>query len=131
VRPPDIEAQDDWFAAAEDFLLSTLDKDVAYESITSVLDRLSPPAHCAADAVPDGMSAIAGGAVAAPLGEGSFAEVLGSLRAASHAITYPAASFWWTTGGEGFAPVGLCCRRMPDPSLQAGMLTGQFARPAG
>ena len=34
IPPPDIDAQDEWFAAAEDFLLSTLDKDVAYETIT-------------------------------------------------------------------------------------------------
>src|SRR5262249_62215566 len=127
VRPPDIEAKDDWFAAAEDCLRSTLDKDVAYESITSVLDRLSPPAHCAADAVPDGMSAIASGAVAAPLGEGSFAEVLGSLRAANHASTYAAAGFWWSTRGEGFVPGGLCCRRRPDPLLQARMLPRRFS----
>jgi type VI secretion system protein ImpM len=131
IPPPDIEAQDQWFTAAEDFLLSTLDKDVAYETTTGALDRLVPPVHGAVDTVPDDMSTIADGAVAAPLGDRSFAEVLASLRAANHAGAYAAASFWWTMGGDDFAPVGLCCRRMPHPSVQAGMLTGHFARPAG
>jgi type VI secretion system protein ImpM len=130
IAPPDIAAQDEWFAAAENFLLSTLDKDVAYETIAGALDQLSPPDHCTIDAVPTGMSALANGAAVAPLGEGSFSEVLASLRAANHASAYAAASFWWTMGGDGFAPLGLCCRRMPDPSLQAGMLTGNFSRPS-
>jgi type VI secretion system protein ImpM len=129
IPPPDIEAQDAWFVAAEDFLLSTLDKDVAYETIAGALDQLSPPDHCAVGEVPSGMSAIANGAVAAPLGEESFSQVLAALRAANHASAYAAASFWWTMGGDGFAPLGFCCRRMPDPSLQAGMLTGHFSRP--
>jgi type VI secretion system protein ImpM len=130
IPPPDIAAQDEWFAVAENFLLSTLDKDVAYETIAGALDRLSPPDNCTIDTVPTGMSAIANGAVAAPLGNGSFSEVLASLRVANHASAYAAASFWWTMGGEGFEPLGFCCRRMPDPSLQAGMLTGHFSRPS-
>jgi type VI secretion system protein ImpM len=130
IPPPDIEAQDGWFAAAEDFLLSTLDKDVAYEAIAGALDRLSAPDHSTIDAAPTGMSAIATGAVAAPLGEGSFSQLFASLRAANHASAYAAASFWWTMGGDGFEPLGFCCRRMPDPSLQAGMLTGHFSRPS-
>ena len=30
-------------------------------------------------------------------------------------------------GGEDFAPAAFCAKRMPDPFLFAGMLTGQFA----
>jgi type VI secretion system protein ImpM len=131
IPPPDIEAQDQWFAAAEDFLLSTLDADAAYETFTDALDRLAPPVHAAVDALPAGMSRIMDGAVAAPLGEGPLSEVFASLRTVNHASAYAAASFWWTLGGDEFAPVGFCCRRMPDPSLQAGMLTGRFPPPAG
>ena len=127
IPPPDIDAQEDWFSAAEEFLLSTLDKDVAYESITGALDRLSPPVHRTTDAVPSGTMAIMTGTVAAPLGDRSFSDVFASLRAANHASTYAAASFWWTMGGDGFPPVALCCRRMPDPSLLDGMLTGRFS----
>jgi type VI secretion system protein ImpM len=130
IPPPDIEPQDAWFAAAEDFLLSTLGKDVAYDAITGALDQLAPPRDAAVGAVAAGMSATTNGAVAAPLGERSFSDVFASLRAANHASTYASASFWWTLGGEDFQPVALCCRRMPDPSLQAGMLTGHFPPPA-
>jgi len=126
IPPPDIAAQDVWFATAEDFLLSTLDKEVDYAAVTGALDRLSPPDHDMIGTAPDGMSATLQGAVTAPLGEGSFSEMFAALRAANHASAYAAASFWWTQGGDDFRPVGLCCRRMPDPSLQAGMLTGRF-----
>jgi len=126
IAPPDIDPQDDWFAAAEDFLLATLDKRVAYETLTGALDRLAPPAHAPTDTVPAGLSRLMQGAVAAPRGDGSFADLFASLRAANHASAYAAASFWWTQGGDDFHPLGFCCRRMPDPALQAGMLTGRF-----
>jgi type VI secretion system protein ImpM len=130
ISPPDIETHDDWFTAAEDFLLSTLDRDTAYETFTNALDQLPPPNHAPADTVPAGMSRIMDGTIAAPLGEGSLSGVFASLRAANHSSAYAAASFWWTIGGDGFQPVGFCCRRMPDPALQAGMLTGHFSQPA-
>jgi type VI secretion system protein ImpM len=130
IPPPDIDAQDQWFVAAEDFLLSTLDERAAYEAITDTLDRLAPPLYRAIDAVPDGMSTTMNGAVAAPLADAPLAETFASLRAANHVNAYAAASFWWTLGGGDFQPVGLCCRRMPDPSLQAAMLTGHFPRAA-
>ena len=34
IAPPDIDTHDQWFAAVEDFLLSTLDNKVAFETIT-------------------------------------------------------------------------------------------------
>jgi type VI secretion system protein ImpM len=127
IPPPDIAAQDDWFAAAEDFLLSTLDKNAAYETITGALDRLAPPAYDATTADAPGTSALQPGTLAAPLGERSFAEMFAALRAANHASTYAAASFWWTLGGDDYPPIGFNCRRMPDPFLFDGMLTGRFA----
>ena len=55
IAPPDLDAQDGWYAAAEDFLLSTLDKDTAYDTITAALDQLAPPASQATNAPVDGM----------------------------------------------------------------------------
>jgi len=126
IAPPDIDAQDDWFAAAEDFLLATLDKEAAYETLTDALDRLAPPQAASIDAIPDGLARLMPGAVAAPRGDQSFADLFAALRAANHASAYAAASFWWTQGGDDFPAIGFCCRRMPDPALQAGMLTGRF-----
>jgi type VI secretion system protein ImpM len=86
----------------------------------------TPAGNAPADAFPAGVSCIMPGTVAAPLGDGTFCDLFASLRPTNHVSVYAAASFWWTLGGEEFQPTGFCCRRMPDPALQAGMLTGRF-----
>jgi len=60
-------------------------------------------------------------------GERSFADTFASLRQADPGKIYAGTTFWWTAGGEDFAPMAFCVKRMPDPFLFAGMLTGQFA----
>ena len=126
IPPPDLDAQEDWFAATEDFLLSTLDNDIAFDTTTAALDQLPPAACRATNVLPDGMVLIGDGAVAASAAGRSFLDLCGELRTANHVSTYAAASFWWTLGGGDYAPRALCCRRMPDPFLYAKMLTGRF-----
>lgn len=126
IAPPDLHPHDEWLEATEDFLLSTLDKDITFEAITGALDQLAPPAHEAAGAPGEGMSVLKDGTIAARLGEGSFAELFTSLRKANHAGIHASASFWWTVGGGEFQPLALCCHRMPDPFLFANMLTGRI-----
>jgi type VI secretion system protein ImpM len=126
IAPPDIDAQDDWFAAAEEFLLATLEKDVAFDTVTAALDRLAPPACHPTHAVPEGMARVVDGAVIAAAAGHSFLDLCGSLRAANHVGAYAAASFWWTLGGGDYPPLALSCRGMPDPFLFANMLTGNF-----
>jgi type VI secretion system protein ImpM len=125
IAPPDLDAHDEWLAATEDFLLSTLDQDVTFESIAGALDQLAPPAHQPA-AAPEGASILKDGTIAGPLGNGSFADLCTSLRKANYSSIYAAATFWWTLGGGDFQPLALCCRRMPDPYLFAKMLTGRI-----
>ncbi|MGO4715591.1 type VI secretion system-associated protein TagF [Bradyrhizobium sp. 2TAF24] len=124
--PPQIDAQDDWFAQAEALLLGTLDRDAGFERIIAALDGLAPPRTLAADAV--------GGAIVA-LGEamngtlavqGSFAASFAALTAVSPDV-YAAASFWWTGGGGDFPPLALCCRGLPDPFRYSTLLTGDLA----
>jgi type VI secretion system protein ImpM len=126
IPPPDINAHDDWFTAAEEFLLSTLNVEISYESTLESLERLSPPSSCTLKDLPGRMSRLKDGAVSATVQDGTFLDLFASLRTANHACTYAAASFWWTVGGGDFQPTALCCRRMPDPILQSGMLTGHF-----
>jgi type VI secretion system protein ImpM len=126
IPPPDIDAQDQWFVTTENFLLSTLEKDVAFETVSAALEQLAPPSTDAQDAPPEGMTRIMDGALAAPAAGRSFMELCSSLRATNHASAYAAASFWWTLGGEGYEPCALSCRGMPDPFLFANMLTGRF-----
>jgi type VI secretion system protein ImpM len=49
------------------------------------------------------------------------------MRMANHSDIYAAATFWWTIGGEGFQPLALSGRRMPQPFQFTQMLTGRFA----
>jgi type VI secretion system protein ImpM len=126
IAPPDIDAHDAWLETAEDLLLSTLDKDVTFEAITAALDQLPPPAQQPTGSPPPGITSLGQGAMASPLGEGSFSDHFGALRNANHSSVYAAASFWWTVGGGEYQPLGLCCRRMPDPFLFTSMLTGQI-----
>lgn len=126
IAPPDIDAHDQWFMTAEEFLLSTLDKEVTFEAITNALDELSAPAHQPTDLPSKDLLTPKSGVVAAPLGNKSFSELCAFLRAANHSNIYAAASFWWTVGGGDCQPFGFCCHRMPDPFLFTKMLTGRF-----
>src|ERR1044072_3316439 len=65
IKPPDIDAQHDWFHAAEDYLLTTLDKDVSFEQTSSALDQFPAPPAVAAAAASDPMVWIAEGTLAA------------------------------------------------------------------
>jgi type VI secretion system protein ImpM len=125
IAPPDLDAHEKWLRAAEDFLLSTLDTEMTFESIAGALDRLEPPAQ-QASSLAEGISILGDGTVAAPLRDGSYADTFASLRRANHAGIYASASFWWTIGGGEFQPHALCCRRMPDPFLFTNMLTGRL-----
>ena len=56
----------------------------------------------------------------------SLRGALASVRAADFARAYGSDSFWWTVGGDDFRPLAMVARRMPDPFLMTGMLTGKF-----
>ena len=126
IKPPDIDAQHDWFHAAEDYLLTTLDKDVSFEQTSSALDQFPPPATVTPSAATGEMTNIADGTLAAHATDSTLPELFADLRAANFASVYSAASFWWTIGGGDYQPLALCCRKMPDPFLFACMLTGRL-----
>lgn len=126
IPPPDLDAQDPWLLAAEDFLLSTLDTAIAFETITGGLDQLASPTQQSTGTLSDDISVLHDGTAGKAPGEEPFADAFTSLRTANHAAIYSASSFWWTVGGGDFAPYALCCKRMPDPFLFTGMLTGRF-----
>ncbi len=126
IAPPDIDAHDQWFTAAEDFLLSTLDNKVAFETITNELEQLTAPTYQPTDSPPADLSILKNGIVAGQLGNRSFSDLFVLLRTANHSSIYAAASFWWTVGGGDYQPFGFCCQRLPDPSLFTNMLTGRI-----
>jgi len=125
IAPPELDPQDQWFEAAENFLLSTLEPEATFETTSGELERLPPPSDRAPPARSETMVALPQGVVAMarfrPLNE-----LFESIRIADHASAYAAASFWWTIGGKGYEPLAMSGRRMPDPFLFTEMLTGRF-----
>ena len=130
IAPPELDSQESWFAGAEEFLLSTLEHGVPYESTTETLERLALPSH-GATIMSDDMIPLARGGMARPAKQQQFGEVFASLRTADHAAVYAAATFWWTIGGEDYAPIAISGSRMPDSYLYSDMLTGRFAERLG
>jgi type VI secretion system protein ImpM len=127
IPPPEFDAQDGWFNSAEAFLMSTLDHDRTFEATIADLNGLAAPFQQFPKALASDIAVESDGTIMIPAGQRHFADVFGSLRNADHDRIYAATTFWWTIGGEGFAPMALCGRRMPDPSVFSAMLTGQFA----
>jgi type VI secretion system protein ImpM len=124
--PPEFEPQTQWFRAAEEFLLSTLDEGTAFESTSIALDQLPLPSERVPPFAKREAAALSDGSRLIEAGTDSFADIFASARMADHAAAYSASSFWWTVGGEGFPALTLAKRRMPDPFVFTGMLTGDF-----
>lgn len=126
IPPPELAAQEEWFESAEQFLMSALDQHAGFDAIATALTGLATPVQeYAGRPAPDMIEST--NPVAMRAGKGGFAELFGSMRRLDHAKVYAAATFWWTLGGDGFAPMALCGRRLPDPFAYTAMLTGAFA----
>ena len=125
IPPPEFDAQEEWFAAAEEFLLSTLAPETPYEHVTAALDQLGPPSTAEA-ASSLGADVPSDGVLAMAAGGRPFTELFASLRVADQGRAYAGSTYWWTIGGEGFEPLALSGRHMPEPLLFADMLTGRF-----
>ena len=126
IPPPDLDPQDGWFTAAEEFLLRTLEANIAFDTVTQALDQLEVPVQEFCETPPQPLRSLAPGTIAAAVEDRSHAEVSSDLRAANHASTYAAASAWWTLGGDDFQPLAFTCRRMPSPFLFTTMLSGRL-----
>ena len=125
IVPPDIDAQDEWFNVGENFLLSTLDRDMAFEDISSALDRLPVPRTRVSDEHDERIVPLGDGMAGMISAVDGFSASLSNLRAASPEV-YAAASFWWTSGGGEFPPLVLSCRGLPDAYRYSTLLTGDL-----
>lgn len=129
IAPPDIDAQDDWFGTAENFLLSTLDQDAVFDDISSALDRLTVPRTQSSGADDGKIVGLGKGMTGMNSAGEGFDAALSSLCAANPDV-YAAASFWWTTGGGDFPPLALSCRGLPDPYRYSTLLNGKLEEAA-
>ncbi len=128
IPPPEMDAQDTWFKAAEDFLISMLDHQTNFEAAVQNLGQLAMPVQreplrkSTADLF---VERAATGAIQKE--EKPFTDLFGSLRQVDPDKIYSGTTCWWTVGGEDFSAMAFCVKRMPDPFLFAAMLTGEFA----
>ena len=130
LAPPEIDPQEQWFAAAESFLFMTLEQDRAFEDITRALDALPLPGAAKPASSARGAILLPQGAALARVASRSFVGAFADARVAGHALAYAATTCWWTAGGDAYAPLTLTALRMPDPYLYVGMLTGRFENEA-
>jgi type VI secretion system protein ImpM len=125
IPPPDIDSQDDWFAAAESFLFSTLARDANFDEISAALDQLAVPRTRSRAAAGTDIVSL-GDNMAATVAAGmAFAEAMSELRVNGPELS-AAASFWWTAGGGDFPPLALSCRGLPDPYRYSALLTADL-----
>jgi type VI secretion system protein ImpM len=120
IPPPECDAQEEWFKSAETLLISTLDHDRTFDDVMADLAKLPAPAQVVLSKDTDGFV----GDPSASAGEPAFSAIFEAIRKNDHDAVYQASTFWWTLGGEGFAPMALQRWRMPDPYLFSTLLTG-------
>ena len=125
IPPPELDLQESWFAALEDFLLATLDPAMGWEQIASGLAALPDPQVGAPAQPAPGMTALPAG-FAAALDPAAPGEVFADLRRADWGAHFSGRSFFWTSGGEGFRPAALASRGLPAAECFVGLLTGEF-----
>jgi type VI secretion system protein ImpM len=126
IPPPELEPHATWFLAAEEFLLSTLEHDATFDSISVGLEELKSPAiEQKSPSVGDGLSSDKG-SIIVKAQDRDFSDLFKEARLHHPEAIYAGSTFWWTLGGEGFPAVALVNRRMPDPFVFTGMLTGRF-----
>jgi type VI secretion system protein ImpM len=125
IAPPDIDTQDAWFGEAENFLLSTLAQDAAFEDISLRLDGLAIPRMLSGADTSRNIVSLGDDMAAMATGGTDFAAPMSALRAARPEI-FAAASFWWTAGGGDFPALALSCRGLPDPYRYSTLLTGDL-----
>lgn len=123
--PPESDPCDEWFGRAEELLLSVLAQDSTFDAVKDALAAFPDPPAPSEPTPARGAARLRDGTLVGPA-EAGFAEALGSLRTPGAARLHAGMSYWWTQGGEGFAPRVASSRGLPDPAFVTGMLTGNF-----
>jgi type VI secretion system protein ImpM len=126
--PPEIEANEAWFEAAETALLAALHPDAAFEDFAQTVESLAPPALQSRVEEISGVEQLTEGVVLVRGLDTQPALAFRAARRFGHRSAFAGQSFWWTVGGDGFEALALAVVGMPAPTLFADMLTGAFAR---
>jgi len=126
IPPPELDPQDRWFEAIEEFLLQALEPQASYEAVAQRLASLPIPDDHHLAAPPQDMVRLSDGTIVSAATGSSFPERLTAPRIEDHARAYAHACYVWTVGGPNFEPLALTGQALPDPHLFSGLLTGRF-----
>ena len=125
--PPELEANDQWYESAEAILLDALDPNLSFEAIAATAAAMPAPAWQPRATELPGIEELPEGGVLVRDIDRQLSLAFRAARRFGHRRTFASQSFWWTIGGEGFAPLALSCVGLPAPARFADMLTGAFA----
>jgi type VI secretion system protein ImpM len=124
LAPPEADARSPWFEQVEDFLLSTLEKQ-DHDALLQAFEKVAAPVENRREE--NGRVTRLDDGADQSLVEGQgFEHAFAIARAAEAARAASSSTFWWTAGGEGFAPCAISCLRLPSPPVFTAMLTGRF-----
>jgi len=126
IPPPELDPQERWFAAIEEFLLHALEPEANYETVSQRLAALPVPLDQHLAAPPQDMARLPDGTIVSAAAGPGFPERLAALRVEDHARGYGNACYLWTVGGPNFEPLTLVGYGLPEPHLFSGLLTGRF-----
>ena len=126
ILPPDIDTQDEWFGMAEDFLLSTLAREIIFDDICSQLDGLPVPRTRSRAAVDNSMVPLGDGMAGTAADGTDFATALSALRVAGPRRLCCRKLLVDGRRRQIFRPLALSCRGLPDPYRYSTLLTGDL-----
>jgi type VI secretion system protein ImpM len=124
LAPPEEDAQSPWFEQVEDFLLSTLET-LDHDALLQAFENVAAPV-ASGRAKNERVTRLDDGADQTFVEALAFEPSFAVARAADAARAASSSTFWWTAGGEGYAPCAISCLRMPSSPVFTAMLTGRF-----
>jgi type VI secretion system protein ImpM len=128
LTPPELDANDAWCEAAETILLDALDPNASFEAIAARVAAMAPPALQPRATEMSGIEELPEGGVLVRDIDRQLSLAFRAARRFGHRRIFASQSFWWTIGGEGFAPLALSLVGLPAAARFADLLTGGFAR---
>jgi len=115
-----------WGLQMEEFLLDALEPDLAFDDYLGRLALLPLPPREPTPERDAGFKAL-GPACALPVGEDETIEsAFERLMREDARRRHGGTSYWWTIGGENYAPVAMAAQGLPDRNLLGSMFARDF-----